>query len=53
MGLLVLANLLQVGIERVLESSLDEVGLGVVLEALFIESSLKVLQGQCIVQDVS
>lgn len=45
MGLLVLANLLQVGIEGVLESSLDEVGLGVVLEALLIESSLKVLQG--------
>lgn len=51
-GLLILGNFLQVGIEGILESSLHEVGLGVVLETLLVESSLEVLESQGIVQNV-
>lgn len=52
MGLLVLANLLQVGIEGVLEPSVDKVSLGVVLKTLLVESSLEVLESQRVVEDV-
>lgn len=51
-GLLVLADLLQVGIEGVLQPGVDKVSLGIVLEALLVESSLKVLQSQSVVEDV-
>lgn len=52
MGLLILGNFLQVGIEGILESGIHKVGLGVVLETLLVESSLKVLESQGIVQNV-
>lgn len=45
-------NLLQVGIEGVGQTSLDKVGLGVVLQSLFVESGLEMLKGQSIVEDV-
>ena len=53
MRLLVRTDLLQVRVQRgVLIASCGEVGLGVVFEALFIESGFEVLEGQSVVENV-
>lgn len=52
MVLLIGSNLLQVGIERVLHASIDEVLLSVVLETLLVERGLKMLKRKSIVEDV-
>lgn len=53
MGLLVRSNGLQVGVEGVHVSSADKVLLGVVLQALCVESGLEVLKSQGVVEDIS
>lgn len=50
--LLVRSDHLQVGVEWILEASVQEIFVGVVLEALLIEGGLKVLEGQGIVEDI-
>ena len=50
MGLLVVVDLLQVGVEGIGEASLNKVGLGVVGETLLVELALEKLQCQGVVE---
>lgn len=52
MGLFVGTDLLQVGVEGVLATSSHEILMGVVLQALLIKGSLKMFEGQGIVEDI-
>ena len=51
-GLLVLGDPLHVRIDGVLASGGHEVGVGVVLQTLFVEGCLQMLEGQSIVENV-
>ena len=50
MGLFVVVDFLEVAVERVGESGLDEVGLRVVCYAFLVELALQVLEGEGIVK---
>lgn len=52
MGLLILANPLQVTVHWVGESSVEEILMGEVLQALRVEGGLEVLESESIVEDV-
>ena len=52
MGSLVVRNLTQVLVERVCETSGDEVGLGVVRQTFTVELVLEVIEGESVVEDL-